>query len=446
MAIKERLLKQLNNVQDGLRAMPPFHSRDLQAMRNALLQARDLCFQGLSENRFAEYKDTFDGLLLAINQLVADSSEQGEIVSLCNELLQYMVTQTQKETAFKKEIFFLPYKASMWDSLESVWKAADEDKEHCIAYVMPIPYADLTPEHTVAEWHCERDQFPKNVPTVKWEDFNLEEIHPDVIFIHNPYDEYNRVTSVESRFYSSKLKNQTDKLVYIPYFVLAEPELEGKSNEEIRKIEEGIEGFVLTPAVLNAHQVIVQSEAMRQVYINILLRGTDQKNRAYWEKRILGLGSPKIDKILTSKKEDFSLPEAWANIVKGKKVILYNTSLNAMLQNADKVCNKLRYVFNVFRHRDDIALWWRPHPLMKATIHSMRPEIEGEYCALEKEYIEARWGIYDDTGDLHRALVWSDAYYGDPSSVVQLYEKTTKPIMYQNMEITKDDENEAVCL
>lgn len=46
MAIKERLLKQLNNVQDGLRAMPPFHSRDLQAMRNALLQARDLCFQG----------------------------------------------------------------------------------------------------------------------------------------------------------------------------------------------------------------------------------------------------------------------------------------------------------------------------------------------------------------------------------------------------------------
>ena len=27
----------------------------------------------------------------------------------------------------KKEVVFLPYKASMWDSLESVWKAADED-------------------------------------------------------------------------------------------------------------------------------------------------------------------------------------------------------------------------------------------------------------------------------------------------------------------------------
>ena len=44
MAIKERLLKQLNIVRDGLNAMPPFLSRDLKATRNALVKARDLCF------------------------------------------------------------------------------------------------------------------------------------------------------------------------------------------------------------------------------------------------------------------------------------------------------------------------------------------------------------------------------------------------------------------
>ena len=427
MAIKERLLKQLQIVRDGLNAMPPFLSRDLNATRNALVQARDLCFQGLSENRFAEYKDTYDGLLLAIDQLTANVSDQGEIVSLCSELLQHTITQTLKETAFKKEIFFLPYKASMWDSLESVWKAADEDVEHCIAYVMPIPYADLTPEHTVAEWHCERNLFPKDVPTVNWEDFDLQEIHPDVIFIHNPYDEYNRVTSVESRYYSSVLKNQTDKLVYIPYFVLDEIVPGNEATEE------HISGFVFTPAVLNADEVIVQSEDMRQVYINVLLRNTDQKDRAYWEKRILGLGSPKIDKVLTSKKEDFELPEAWTKIVKGKKVILYNTSLSAMLQNTDKVCDKLRHVFDELRHCDDVALWWRPHPLMKATIHSMRPEIEKEYCEIEKTYIGEGWGIYDDTSDLHRAIAWSDVYFGDASSVVQLYRGTGKPIMLYEM-------------
>ena len=99
MAIKERLLKQLDIVRDGLNAMPPFYSRDLNATRKALVQARDLCFQGLSENRFDAYKDTYDGLFLAIDQLTADAPDQGEIVSLCSELLQYTITQTQKETS-----------------------------------------------------------------------------------------------------------------------------------------------------------------------------------------------------------------------------------------------------------------------------------------------------------------------------------------------------------
>ena len=43
------------------------------------------------------------------------------------------------------EVVFLPYKASMWDSLESVWKAADEDPD-CDAYVIPIPYYDKNPD------------------------------------------------------------------------------------------------------------------------------------------------------------------------------------------------------------------------------------------------------------------------------------------------------------
>lgn len=45
------------------------------------------------------------------------------------------------------------------------------------------------------------------------------------------------------------------------------------------------------------------------------------------------------------------------------------------------------------------------------------------------------WGIYDDTPDIDRAIALSDAYYGDMSSVVELYKVTGKPIMIQNLEI-----------
>ena len=427
MAIKQRALLKLNTMKHHiLRAMSAGSKAALREVCRELTETRDLYREGLPQQGYAAYGEICDGLILAARKMMEDGEAnlQQDAFALCRELLEYLETETAKETHFKKEIFFLPYQSSMWDSLESVWKAAYEDKEHCNAYVMPIPYADLNPDRSVAAWHCERDQFPKYVPTLDWQEVDLKAWHPDVIFYHNPYDDCNLVTSVESRYYSRNLKECADKLVYIPYFVLEEP-----------CTEESVEHFVTTPGVLNADQVIVQSEAMRELYINILIKRTNHTDRSFWEKRISGAGSPKIEKVLTSKKEDFDMPEKWRKLVEGKKVILYNTSLSAMLQNSDKVCDKLRYVFDVFRNRDDVVLWWRPHPLMKSTFRSMRPQFEEEYLSLEKQYIEDGWGIYDDSPDLHRAICWSDAYYGDGSSVVNLYQVTGKPVVLQDMRI-----------
>ena len=119
----------------------------------------------------------------------------------------------------RREVVFLPYKASMWDSLESVWKAADEDPD-CDAYVIPIPYFDRDSEGNFKEMHYEGDQYPDYVPVTHYDDYDIAVHEPDMIFIHNPYDDYNYVTSVAPKFYSRNLKQYTEKLVYIPYFVL----------------------------------------------------------------------------------------------------------------------------------------------------------------------------------------------------------------------------------
>ncbi len=407
MAIKERLLKQLQIVQDGLNAMPPFHSRDLNTMRNALVQARDLCFQGLSENRFTEYQDTYDGLLIAIGQLKEDGPDRKEIVSLCSELLQYTMEQTQKETTFKKEFYFLPYKASMWDSLESVWKAADEDKEHCIAYVMPIPYADLTPEHTVAQWHCERALFPKDVPTVKWKDVDLEEWRPDAIFIHNPYDNYNAVTSVDSRYYSEKLKQQTRLLCYIPYYATT-----GGMAEMQR----------MCSAYLNVDYIVIQSSYFRKLF-----------DESISDEIFLPFGSPKFDKVLQMCMNPPKAPEAWEKKIRGRKVYFYNTSLGGMLYETGAFLQKMEYVFQTFRRREDACLIWRPHPLLESTFSSLRQEFHSQYIQLRKRFIEENIGIYDDTPDIEKTIALSDVYIGDSgTSVTSLFAVAGKPMFLLN--------------
>ena len=436
MAIKSRLLSKLKFTYMTTTAAAAAHPQKLRPVLHNLEEARELCRRGLKGNAYAKYGEIFDGLIMAVKQILSGEagSEAGEVVSLCKDLLQHMVTEIGKEDHFKKEMVFLPYKASMWDSLESVWRAAYEDKDNCLAYVIPIPYCDRNPDGTAKEWHCERDLFPKDVPTLDWQEVDLKAMHPDVIFFHYPYDDCNRVTSVEEIFYSRNIKPCTDKLVYIPYFVLGEPKFDyddPKKAEEVEEAEEKIAHFILEPGVFNADRTIVQSEAMKKVYVNVLTRHTNA-DREYWEEHILGLGSPKFDKVAESRKEDFQLPEEWERIIKGRKTILYNTGLTAMLEHTDKYLEKLKSVLETFKAQQDVVLWWRPHPLLISTFESMHPELLDEYLEIVREYRQDGWGLYDDTAELERAVAWTDGYYGDWSSVIQLYQKTGKPIFIQN--------------
>lgn len=364
-----------------------------------------------------------------------------EFNALYDDLQAALLTVAQSiknDIHVRKEVVFLPYKASMWDSLESVYLAAKEDADSD-AYCVPIPYYDRNPDGSLGQMHYEGREYPPNIEVIDWQSYNLEERRPDVIYIHNPYDEYNYVTSVHPRFYSSNLKKYTDELVYIPYFIL--DEIDPDNKDAVEKMRP----FCIQPGVLNADKVILQSEAMCQIYMNEYIKAAQASgikvDKEQLKKKYLGLGSPKLDKVKNTKKENLEIPPKWLKLIQKpdgsfKKVIFYNTSVTALLQHDQKMLEKMKWVFGVFQeHKEEVTLLWRPHPLIQATIKSMRPQLWQQYERLVNDYRKADWGIYDDTADLDRAIVLSDAYYGDSSSVVQLCQAAGMPIMIQDVEI-----------
>ncbi len=127
-----------------------------------------------------------------------------------------------------------------------------------------------------------------------------------------------------------------------------------------------------------------------------------------------------------------TVPKEWLKRIEGRKVILYNTSLNGFLKDSEKYLIKMRDVFTLFQKREDAVLLWRPHPLMESTLLSMRLE-------LKEWFLKEDIGIYDDTADMYPAIGLSDAYYGDWSSLVWLYRETGKPVMIQDVEVRIDE-------
>ena len=312
----ENMLEVLDKAQDAIKKA--LGTKNAEIALSLLEQSQDSAIQigGIIEESFGEDFVTVGLLENYCEQLY-------QVYELIRKRQPINVNKTHKnlrkeliciENSVKNDIqvrttaVFLPYKASMWDSLESVWKAADEDP-NCDAYVVPIPYFDKNPDGSFREMHYEGNEYPKYVPITSWEKYDIAAEHPDMIFIHNPYDEFNHVTSVPPMYFSKELKNFTDLLVYIPYFILGD--IDPNDHETVERVEH----FCTVPAVIYADKVIVQSKRWRQIYIDVMTKTMGSDTRKVWEKKILGLGSPKIEKGHATSKNDFEIPAEWLRLI-----------------------------------------------------------------------------------------------------------------------------------
>ena len=144
--------------------------------------------------------------LYEMSQNLHSKKQMAKLYKKIKKELKLLYDHIENEIETDRLCFvFLPYKVSMWDSMETVWKAADKDPD-CDAYVVPIPYFDKDQDGNLAVEHYEGDQYPSDVPITDYRTFRLEDKKPDAVFIHNPYDQNNRLTSVHPDFYSSRLK------------------------------------------------------------------------------------------------------------------------------------------------------------------------------------------------------------------------------------------------
>jgi hypothetical protein len=278
------------------------------------------------------------------------------------------------------EMVFLPYKASMWDSFETVWLAAKGDPA-CDAYVVPIPYCELNPDGSFGKMHCDDKEYPDYVPIVDWREYDIEARRPDVIFIHYQYDDSAGNASILPDFYGKRLRAHCDLLVYIPYFVIVGDAVADYCGR--------------LPGEVYAHRVILQSEAVRRAYIGNYKKADRQygwKGRfGKAEEKFVALGSPKFDRVINTRREDLEIPDEWRKLIEKpdgtrKKVILYNTHMFAWLNGGEAYFKKLRCVFDLFRERDDVVLWWRPHPNTELNFRVMRPQLLGEYVRVVSDY------------------------------------------------------------
>lgn len=325
---------------------------------------------------------------------------QQDVINLVSDLDK--IEQLIRDIPVTYRIVFLPYKAAMWDSLESIWQAFYNDKR-CETTVVPIPYFEAN--RKTNEWEAKYDgcKYPDYVPVTYFQDYLLGDKKPDVVFMHYPFDNNNYVTTMHPAYFSEELKKNCKKLAYVPYYVNA-----GFISD----------GYIDLPLLHRADYLFFQSERTKES-----CKGYDYYDRIY------ALGSPKFDKIIELVNNRPAAPESWNIDLTGKKALMLNTTLSDFLENGELLMNKLRYLFDVVGDYNNLVIVWRPHPLLEGTVKAMRPQYIEKYTELVNYYVQNNIGIFDESADISTAIALCDGYIGSRySSIINLFEVSGRPI------------------
>lgn len=366
-------------------------------------------------------------------QYCEEKSETCDVPAIIAKLKYFetvMKNSFEQELRPKKEVVFIPYKTSYWRSMENAWKTAMEE-ENTEVYVIPAPYyyKDYMGREKKEEPQYEAEGYPPEVKITSYEAYNFETHHPDVIVVQCPYDDFDYAMTLHPFFYSSNLKKYTEQLVYIPALVMDEI-MDGDDRAKMT-----LQYYCNTPGVVNADKVIVQSNQMKKIYVELLTEFAGEDTKEIWERKIVGLESSPIEY-----EEEKVLPEEWKAIVQKKdgswkKIILYSTSASALLCYGKKMLTKMQDVFQIFQScQDDVALVWYPDLKTREMLRKEHPGLWQGYRDLTQHYREEAWGIYDDSQDIKRVVRLCDAGYGDGGVVLNACRCQKKPVMIQNVD------------
>lgn len=315
-------------------------------------------------------------------------------------------------------VVFFPYQAAMWDSFATIWSACLE-MEDVEPYVVPVPFSELGEDGNPLAWRSEASCFPEAVATLSADAFFKSALEVDIGLIHNPYDSYNRVTRVDSRFFSESLMQSCDVLCYVPYWV--------STSEDIP------ERLVNVPGVLHADIVAVQSEGMKSQYAKWLTAGCGGKVRA-WEDKCKVTGSPKFDRVVAIPDESGHGGHS-SSVVSGQGVsrsLLVVTSIADLLMGRHDLYLALLNVLRLVDVLDWLSVTWRPHPLAEATLNSMVPELRSVHDAVVHLFRQHPRAVMDESADWLPVVAHADAYYGANSSLMSLFSLTGRPAMHMN--------------
>ncbi len=424
-----KMKEQLSQAIEQIQVEPAYIERVMDLLQNSQQLAID--FGNMLEPFLGEdcavmrLLERYCETLYIIYEHILADVDVSEVTIVCDRLcdVQKAITDELEQSIFgRRAILFLPVLVKDWCSLHSLWQEYVKDGL-CDVYVVPLPYYYKDYDSSPRKVCCDVAQFPEELRVLDYKVLtpeHMEMLHPEIIIIQNPYDSWNSAISVPDMFYSENIRKYTDELIYVPPFTLDEY---SKSNE---REYSNMKYYVTMPGVVYADRVVVQSENMRQVYIEKLTEFAGEETQNVWEQRVSmrTLSAVEQNAKVSDRKNRRENEENNSKKQVHKKKMLYGISYGAYISDVEAAQRKIERNLQHFEEckgQIDITIQIFPDSMDADEVRNYISRILENYS-----------GKMVKNGAKSCAKDY-DAYYGDVMPLVMEFRDAGKPVMIQDI-------------
>ncbi|WP_158645814.1 hypothetical protein [Selenomonas ruminantium] len=111
------------------------------------------------------------------------------------------------------------------------------------------------------------------------------------------------------------------------------------------------------------------------------------------------------------------LPKEWEEIIYGKKVALLCIQPQTLLSVGQHAVTLIENLIYLTQERKDSAVWWLVDKELDKAVALLSNDLKLSFEEVKRKFLESPSTIYDKSGEVGRALEYSDVTFGNPRKV-----------------------------
>ncbi|MCR5210162.1 MAG: LicD family protein [Lachnospiraceae bacterium] len=337
------------------------------------------------------------------------NGEDKEGLTLSRSAFERLCECIKTDLLNRKEILFLTTGAKEWKGFEIYHRnLSDMDTDIYVVYT-PLMKRSFTGKVVTPDEDRCPDHLPDDVRVIDHRFYDISIHCPDVIYVQYPYDSYNPCLTIPQEFFVRNLQRYSEKIIFIPPYKIGE--FDCNDRNDIYNLRH----YAVSPAVIYADKVILQSENIKERYVEVLCDAAGEDTKEIWVEKI------HVEDTVRDQDRDCE-----------KKKLLICVGENEVAEHKERFPESLkRKMDHIIMRHDKVQLFISLYPGDKNEwLKADKTVSERVFEELEKMSSEYGYEWVDfNASNADEIAERFDAYYGSPSPLVPAFNTKGKPVM-----------------